>query len=148
MLTAQQYAEFKRNKDLWPDGPWKSEPDDLEFEYKGYKCWITRNMDVGGHLLGYVLLPTEHKYHGVGYDDIPLDVHGGLTYSDSAQDGLWQIGFDCAHYNDFMPLIGVIDKMVFGEHSKLKIRQGEAYRDIEFVKKEVINMVDQLEELK
>lgn len=63
---------------------------------------------------GYVALPPGHKYHGVEYDDIPVDVHGGLTYSsiykkNSMGDGFewpedweghWIIGFDCAHAYD------------------------------------------------
>lgn len=62
---------------------------------------------------GYVLLPKGHKYHGVHYDDIPVDVHGRLTFSELVDDdaptnfnlkdedqGGWLIGFDTAHSND------------------------------------------------
>jgi hypothetical protein len=67
---------------------------------------------------GYVLLPKGHKYHGISYDEIDLDVHGGLTYSehiskdflkrsDLTDDEIeqidldsWCIGFDTAHYGD------------------------------------------------
>jgi len=48
---------------------------------------------------GYVKLPAGHKYYGVHYDDIPVDVHGGLTYSEQEGD-YWVVGFDTAHYMD------------------------------------------------
>lgn len=30
---------------------------------------------------GYVLIPKGHKFYGLEYDDIDVNVHGGLTYS-------------------------------------------------------------------
>ena len=60
---------------------------------------------------GYVILPVGHPSHGKGYDDIDVEVHGGLTFSESAEglkwpeilpddaDG-WVVGFDTAHYGD------------------------------------------------
>jgi hypothetical protein len=74
---------------------------------------------------GYVLLPTNHPFYGVDYDDIRINVHGGLTYGqkfDSSTffeliknlkyfgdlseenykrfDGYWMIGFDTSHARD------------------------------------------------
>lgn len=56
---------------------------------------------------GYVALPKDHKYYGVDYDSIPVDIHGGLTFSDEWQDWMpeefkdcWIVGFDTAHYGD------------------------------------------------
>jgi hypothetical protein len=49
--------------------------------------------------------------YGKGYDEVPADVHGGLTFSGSANDfpelteefeGGWVFGFDTAHYCDDM----------------------------------------------
>lgn len=48
---------------------------------------------------GYVHLPKGHKWYGVDYDDIPVDIHGGLTYA-REEDDHWVIGFDTAHYQD------------------------------------------------
>lgn len=45
------------------------------------------------------------KYEGMNYDNIPLGVHGGLTFngkSDRHPDGYW-IGWDYAHYDDYNP---------------------------------------------
>ena len=61
---------------------------------------------------GYVLIPPGHKYYGIGYDNPKLSniiVHGGLTYSDFAQElpnipqqfiGFWALGFDTCHCTD------------------------------------------------
>lgn len=62
---------------------------------------------------GYVLIPEGHPMHGKYYDDIPVSVHGGLTYSELVDDriiklfnlseedrGFWMVGFDTAHYGD------------------------------------------------
>ena len=48
---------------------------------------------------GYVILPKKHPFHGIDYDIINLyvDVNGGLTYSDTDENGNWKIGFDTAH---------------------------------------------------
>lgn len=49
-------------------------------------------------LNGYVRLPTGHPWRGWSYDDIPVEVPGGLTYG-CDEDG-W-IGFDTAHFMDY-----------------------------------------------
>jgi len=52
---------------------------------------------------GYVGLPAGHLWYGVNYDDIPVDVHGGLTFGEEIElygNKYWVIGFDTAHYDD------------------------------------------------
>lgn len=61
---------------------------------------------------GYACLPKGHKYFGVDYDNIPVDIHGGLTFSSKSEKCEWPelpeecradhwiVGFDCAHYGD------------------------------------------------
>jgi hypothetical protein len=48
---------------------------------------------------GYVILPKEHPFYGVEYDILNnyVSAHGGLTYSDTDEDGNWKVGFDTAH---------------------------------------------------
>lgn len=58
-----------------------------------------------GHRCGYVAVSPEHKYFGSSYDDVPVDVHGGLTFSADNlhvinEPNLWWLGYDCAHYMD------------------------------------------------
>lgn len=64
---------------------------------------------LGSHPCCYVLLPRGDKYHGKFYDDIPIEVHGGLTYSEPTlfrdniiENGEWVIGWDFAHYGDYL----------------------------------------------
>lgn len=64
---------------------------------------------------GYVLIPEDHPYHGISYENIRVDVHGGLTFSEivdeefikdwkdslSEEDlGSWCVGFDTYHFGD------------------------------------------------
>lgn len=67
---------------------------------------------------GYVAVPPDNKYHGENYWDIPVYVHGGLTYSESSghatvldnaefitdntelNDSWWIFGFDTFHSGD------------------------------------------------
>jgi len=48
---------------------------------------------------GYVCVPSWSKLNKVNYDDVDVDVHGGLTFSDWQCDD-WAFGFDCDHMND------------------------------------------------
>lgn len=60
---------------------------------------------------GYVGVGRSHPYYGKGYDDYDdigdIDVHGGLTFSESikGEKDRWFFGFDCAHSMDD-PLFG------------------------------------------
>lgn len=76
-----------------------------------------------GYANGYVAVPPSFRYHGKGYDDVEgVDIHGGLTFAESAQkvkerwgedvecigfeslaeipDNYWVFGFDTMHYDD------------------------------------------------
>jgi len=44
---------------------------------------------------GYVQLPSNHPFYSTSYEDIPVDVHGGLTYSENGV-----VGFDTGHFYD------------------------------------------------
>lgn len=75
--------------------------------------WFTRDMFDFGWGNGYVLIPKDNHLHGKHYDDINVDVHGGLTFSglvdtkmvedwelDKEDEGKWCVGFDTSHYGD------------------------------------------------
>lgn len=68
---------------------------------------------------GYVAVPKDHPYYGLGYDDVNVKVHGGLTFScpgnnlpESWQESelvtgnlhdlkdYWVFGFDTCHHGD------------------------------------------------
>jgi len=60
---------------------WMDEPDRQEFEHAGLKCLILRHPELK-QLNGYVALPKGHPCYGKGYDNIDVEVHGGLTFSE------------------------------------------------------------------
>src|SRR5437868_5201332 len=72
-------------------------------------------------------------------------VHGGLTFSNfipaerGGVDGLWFLGFDCAHLGDLMP----------GLESLIPIRfeTNATYKDLPFVKEECASLAAQLKEM-
>lgn len=115
--------------------PFTNEPDTEDIDGGDlYPRHIRRGP--GMHLCGYVSLPPGHPWHGKDYDDIPVSVHGGLTYAepadesvarDAAPRGWWVIGFDCAHGGDLVPLYGV----------------GGTYRDIAYVRGECASLAKQ-----
>ena len=141
---------MKKREWSLPKG-FENEPDIV----KGYHCGIAyrimRHPEMG-HLCGYIKLPQGHpwlkgalkkrwgkkrfskKYEQrhVGYDFGPiqnLSVHGGVTFFGriSRGRGHW-VGFDCAHYDDFVPSMGF---------------KG-TYRDIEYVLAELRGLVSQM----
>lgn len=74
-------------------------------EHLGFEWEVTNNGI--GYRCGYVRLPLGHPWHGKHYDDLPVEVHGGLTFSEAdadcnkgGEDNAFWIGFDCAHCMD------------------------------------------------
>ena len=74
-------------------------------EHEGYEYYI---ITLGTHPCCYVLLPLGHNYHGEHYDDIPIECHFGLTYSEPTllrdniiTGGELVIGWDYAHIGDY-----------------------------------------------
>lgn len=130
-------------------GPWHDEPDKAHWvdEATGLDCLIVRNHL--GALCGYVGVPPAHPWHGKDYDDVYVDVHGGLTYADRCQedeehgichlpepgrpDDVWWLGFDCAHSGDLVPGVG-------------RVSPYETYRDLNYVRDEVAGLARQAAE--
>ena len=83
---------------------WRLVPNDQTLLYTGY----ARRYSVG-YANGYVALPEDHKWYSMHYDEIPVDIHCGLTYSDYLvscstllhfRNDLWVVGFDTRHGGD------------------------------------------------
>jgi hypothetical protein len=55
-----------------------------------------------GHRCGYVGVYENSPLRNVEYNDLDVNVHGGLTFSGNlnADDSQWFFGFDCAHIFD------------------------------------------------
>ena len=72
--------------------------------YKGFDYAV---VSYGTHPCSYIFIPKNHNYYGKSYDEIELDCHDGLTFS---QEDLifnpmvtdnWVIGWDYRHYTDY-----------------------------------------------
>jgi len=127
---------------FYPVRPWENEPDHAEWvqEISGYKCRISR-MEGSGALCGYVGIPKEHRFWGVGYDpaselsDISDNVHGGITYSQQGDDGWWYFGFDTTHINDFAPKL--VELLIEFGRKDLPFTDCMNYKTWEFVEDEI-----------
>ena len=97
------------------------------------ECSIHRN--VVKALCGYITLTPDNSLYGVGYDDLDLQAHGGLTYNSYDDNNNWVIGFDCAHHGDLTPYFLLDEDSVFGLRG--------TYRDMQYVKSECENLAEQ-----
>lgn len=116
MTNLIQKHQFKSEEKLkwWGYGEWVEEPDEVEFEHLGFKCWIRRvgirelyTTEIhifGGHLCGYIFIEKKHPWFGKELKELDdyIDVHYGVTFCEMSGE-LYQIGFDCAHLCDYIP---------------------------------------------
>lgn len=79
--------------------------------YRGFNYWI---ISYGTHPCAYVEIPKNHSYFKKSYMDIEdIEVHGGLTFSSDKLlllDNSWFIGWDYAHYGDYVGFFGINDE--------------------------------------
>lgn len=90
-----------------------------EYERNPHSLFIMRC----GYANGYVAVPPEHPAYGRNYEDVEVDIHGGLTFGvkkssivnpewwndveplgfdavSQIPDDYWIFGFDTFHYQD------------------------------------------------
>lgn len=148
------------DKTAWGTGPWLKEPDKVHWidAATDLDCLIVRNH--GGALCGYVGVPPGHPWHGVGYDHVPVGVHGGLTYAEKCPDQadetsdichvplpgrpheVWWLGFDCSHGGDYSPAHAVMWPEDFlGKYSSARV-----YRTIEYVTQQCTHLAARVRE--
>ena len=121
-----------------------------KFQYKGFDCLI---VGIGlGHRCGYVALPKDHKYSGLGMGDLThLDVHGMITWTNVGVVGefqdRWVIGFDCGHFIDGKD-VDLIKELTPPEHIEMRLEFAEmcgyTVRTNEYVRNEIEKLVEQL----
>ena len=88
--------------------------------FKDYEYII---LSLGSHPCAYVCIDSNNPFYNQDYDDIPIDVHGGLTFADNTLyrvlqysekykcDTLqtikrdWIIGWDYGHYGDYNKIL-------------------------------------------
>ncbi len=154
-----------KKKIVFPKGKWIKELNLVRFKAYGYHCVAARVPDLG-HLCGYVAIDDNHPLHFKDYpldherypDLIPesyLNAHGGVNYSYASQgvvslnenDNLWWLGFDCAHFGDYVPYnsslalkkITGIDDLNTGMYGNDFL-----YKTMGYVKQECIKLAKQL----
>lgn len=148
-MTASERTNQPVDRTGWPSGPWDGEPDRVDFVHAGFACFVKRGPM--GAWCGYVGVPETHPAFGKPYDDVNVDVHGGLTYADRCSgelchvpqpgtpDNVWWLGFDCAHCHDITPA-------TMKYRSQFPASYEEAYRDLSYVRAETERLADQLAE--
>jgi hypothetical protein len=152
------------DKSAWGDGPWLNEPDKI--------VWVDGATDLDcmihrgplGSLCGYVGVPAGHPLHGSSYDDLDVDVHGGLTYAaecqpdatpefgichvpqDGRPDDVWWFGFDCSHASDAMPAFAMRERGMSEKFGWPTIPDAPhaSYKDVPYVRAEVRRLAEQL----
>lgn len=145
-------TEVTEDKKTWGTGEWIAEPDRKEWKdaATGLSCLAKRNMSSGAWC-GYVAVPPGHAAHGKDYDDVDARVHGGLTYANKCSgeichaaepgepDDVWWLGFDCAHYQDYIPAMRARDRARgWGD------RGCDTYRNLPYVETECTDLAKQL----
>ena len=129
-----------------------------------------------GHRCGYVGVPEDHITNGSEYYDFDDDVseiqkqindikvHGGLTYAkrnkDMFGDDKWYFGFDCIHYEDAKDYESAFEyfkddpeiikrlKSIKKIDEKFPSINNGIIRDLDYVKKEVKYLYEQLKAIK
>jgi hypothetical protein len=147
------------DKSDYPDGPWKNEPDKMQWtdEITGMPCLMHRS-EFTGALCGYVGVTEKHplfQMDPVKAGEI-LDVHGGITFgsmcagmqengngichvADAGEpDHLYWFGFDCSHYEDFQP------RSMMHSFGLARMMHGHVYRDIPYIKEQCALLARQL----
>jgi hypothetical protein len=107
--------------------------------YKGIKC-VTAKSPFRNYN-GYVKLPENHPWSGMGYFDIDVHVHGGLTFSD----GGW-IGFDTGHAYDIWEGKDIIESSLPSRYTDVDSPYAIDW-NMEMLVAEVENLAEQVVEV-
>ena len=158
-METKTYKTIDRAALGWPAGPWDGEPDKIQWqdEATGLPCLAVRNPHAG-NWCGYVGLPPGHPLHGKSYNDVDVDVHGGLTFADECQPGdteekgichvpgpgepdhVWWLGFDCAHGWDYSPR----DVALAIRGYPFTIMGSQQYRTLDYVRQQCAGLAAQI----
>jgi hypothetical protein len=119
--------------------PWDNEPDRAAWTDPDTQlpCLAIRN--TLGAWCGYVALPSNHPWTKLGRNDIPVDVHGGLSFKGEREGDAEWIGFDCNHYRDLAPKAFELYKDVLPSYA-----DHATYRTLDYVKTECTNLAKQV----
>lgn len=149
---SEQHQEYKADRKGWPPGEWDNEPDRLDFIHAGLSCMLLRGPV--GSWCGYCGVPETHPAFGKKYDDVDVQVHGGLTYAGECQghichvpepsmpDKVFWLGFDTAHLGDASP--GMM--RLHEEYGFSDLHGEESYKNMAYARMETERLAEQLAE--
>lgn len=107
------------------------------FVASGFRCIVGSGGPTLENFNGYIALPTGHKWHGKSWDELPCEVHGGITWAEprlpwDEEDGdrHW-IGFDTCHAGDMVPGLLACNF------------SGDTFKDEDYVVAELISLAEQ-----
>lgn len=164
MITKETIAEteqeFETLRAQWGEGEWSKEPNRIEGKMHGFDFLMHRNKV--GSWCGYVGIPEGHPAFGKDYEDIDVEVHGGLTYANACRapichiadnkTSIWWLGFDCSHAGDVMPsVIGYCKSGLLPPSLRMPseiLGMTETYKNVAYVKAEIDSLAKQLAEMK
>lgn len=71
----------------------------VDYQREGLRMLVRRG---GASLTAYIGVPESHPLADFNYDDLPVEVHGGLTFGSTFKDvpGWFFYGWDYAHLGD------------------------------------------------
>ncbi len=75
-----------------------------DWRCEGFRCLVIFVRH--SHRCGYIAIPKGHPAFLMNYSDLPVQVHGGLTFGDfklsdvPIRKNAYWFGFDCAHAGD------------------------------------------------
>jgi hypothetical protein len=163
-MNEQTWIDGRVDRSKWGPGDWDGEPDKAQWtdEATGLVCLAKRHY-TSGNWCGYVGVAPGHPWHGKGYNDCDVDVHGGLTFADTCQegppeqtichipapgepDGLWWLGFDCHHAWDLAPGTQAFWRERGQDH--IFTGSDETYRTLGYVKRECAKLAQQIAAVK
>lgn len=153
-------ADFMFNHDLsleertilkmrWGPGPWREEPDRLEWWCQGMPCLVLRGGL--GQLNGYVGVPVGHPWYEEA--EPGAEAHGGITWTGKDDETIswqglggpiderWWVGFDCGHAWDIQPGLDAGLQTITG--SSRPHMPGSVYRDLTYVHAQVEDLAIQ-----
>ena len=129
-MNLQSYVTNERTKFI----------NDMQYIFRGqelflnineYNCKIYRSQALG-FLSGYVILNDLKELYDTTAE--LLQVHGGITFNKLENingENKLVIGFDCCHFDDFVPLLPVQETTA-------------KYKNLKFVKNELKSLCEQL----
>ena len=120
---------YELNKILTAEGS-----KDIIYNLKGYECTAVRNTMYSW--CGYIKIDVSSN--AIELID-HIQVHGSINYRSRDMDYI-TIGFDCAQSSDIIPILYINSE----PYRKICDDNKHTYKDLVFIKKQFMNIVDQL----